>query len=413
MRARVNRNLIWSSLLREVRGNMHILRSRMWLIWVGIASWLGIVKVVTLSEKGRVTHFVDRLEPLIRKKWLRRKHFPPLILVLGNKFPNEHLKLAYATQVCFLDELSETSPKQLAVARVSSQNVAIGPHRLLNRPGRPFELPSWRRSSRNTQLDVKRLLEVMNLDPDRDFVLLGTREASYYEALLRESMTNGSIPGDEVLPNTFVRNPSIHDHLQAARALVDKGLTVIRFGLSEVPLSDEASSLILDYSTRFQTPERDLLLASHCRFLISGASGIFCYASMHNAPVVFTNTYLPFVAGVSNRDRFIPQLLFATETQRLLSFREMVETDGKYSYHDACIRDGILVVQSKPEDIEDVVMEMLDHDDRFATLEHQDFELQQKFETIRSSAIRFKQLSHYSRARIGMRFLRKYQDLLL
>jgi putative glycosyltransferase (TIGR04372 family) len=250
----------------------------------------------------------------------------------------------------------------------------------------------------------------MNLDPDREFVLLGVRDASYYEYL--KSKGDRIQPGIEIEADTYIRNPDIDTYVDAARLLGSHGVQVIRFGISSTPLSGEICNFVTDYSTKFRTPERDLVLARHCRAAISGSSGIWCFASMHNKPVLWSDTTPPLNSGVSIRDRMIPQLLRDSSTNRLLSFREVFRSGDAYSFEGACHRDGIALRKNSPEEITEAVLELLDLDEEIRQKSADDHQLLQRFQELRESAPSYSQLRQYRHGRIGLRFLRRHRALL-
>ena len=378
-------------------------------IW--ILQWCGLIQITRLSDKGRATQWVENLEPKIRKKWIRRKLFPPVIFALNTvEPPSPALLSLYARQVFLVDPPS--SEKSGLMRRMFKGDASLpshAPYRILRRPGESLEMRTWVAKSDNSRSAVKRLLEKMNLDPDKEFVLFSTREASYYEYL---NARVGVDSGSETLPETYIRNPEINTYLDVCTSLKSHGYQVIRFGISTEPLPEEFDGIVFDYSIHCRSPEGDLLLGQYCRALMSGASGAWCFASLHNRPVVFTNTYVPFLAGVSHRDRFIPRLLLNEETGQFLTFREMRATRGQYSYAQNCLRDGIKLVGNSPTEILEVTLELLGLDEELLKRNTVDETLRNKFEAIRFSGVTSSQDHAYSRAGIGTRFLRRYSQLL-
>ena len=377
-----------------------------------VAGFLGIIQLFELSEKGRATQWVEALEPRIRRKYMQRKLFPPIIIaILYVEEVSAAFTAMFRKQIFLIERPRKRERiQQLAAANARGATSRFGAYRLLRRKGNPFEKAPWIKCSARSKTAIQELLRLMNLDPDREFVLLGVRDASYYEYL--KSKGDRIRPGIETEADTYIRNPDLHSYLDAARALVSNGIQVIRFGISDTPLSGDLCSCITDYSTRFRTPERDLLLAKHCRATISGNSGIWCFASLHNKPVLFADSTTPLGSGVSTRDRMVPQLLYDLSTNRLLSFREMFVSGDTYSFESACHRDGITLRKNSPEEITEAVLELLDLDGEIQQQASDDYQLLRRFQELRESIPSYSELWQYCQGRIGLRFLRRHRELL-
>jgi len=280
----------------------------------------------------------------------------------------------------------------------------------MRRKGNPFEMSPWIQTSERSKSAINELLQQMSLDSDRPFILLSVRDATYYEYL--RSKGDRIRPGREIEADTFVRNPDIGSYLKMAATLNDFGIQVIRFGISFTPLPKQMAPFVTDYSMEFRTPERDLLLAQHCRAMVSGNSGAWCFASLYNKPVLCSDISASFANGVSNRDVIIPQLLLDTSTNRLFSFREMMLSGEKYFYEDACRRDGIALVKNSSEEITEAVLELLDLDEGIREKTTDDYQLLARFQRLRESGPVYQAKKMWQQGRIGLRFLRRYRSLL-
>ncbi|MGA1332627.1 MAG: TIGR04372 family glycosyltransferase [Ilumatobacteraceae bacterium] len=382
-----------------------MLRALSWIL-----SFVGVVQFVRLSNKGRATLWVENLEPKIRKKWIRRKFFPPVLVAINSvEYPSTALAETYSKQVVLINSQYQGRFGEALHFLLDHWPLPkLGPYRLLRRPGSSFEMPSWA-DRRGSTHEMKRLLEAMGLDPMKDFVLLSVRDASYYELLQRRT---NIVPGPETSSNTFVRNPDIESYYRVVRSLRDSGIHVLRFGIVDSSLPDLLRGIVVDYSIDFRSPHRDLLLGQHCLAMLSGASGAWCFASMFNRPVVYTNLLHRVLAGVSPRDRFIPQLLFSEKRRRLLTFEELFSTAGRYSYADNCANDGIRPVANTPEELQEVAFEALNLDSELIDSTGDDALLHDAFRKIANRfSIQPKHMA-LSRGRIGTRFLRRYRELL-
>jgi len=377
-----------------------------------IAGFLGMVQMFELSDKGRATQWVDGLEQRIRRKWIRRKLFPPLIIAINpiTQF-NRALSELFEKQVVILHPTLKLSTcRLLAESCTRGATSRFGLYRALRRRGSPWETKAWIRGTPESLIQLRLLLESMQLDPDKEFILLSTRDESHYKFL--RSKADVTNPGPEIDPETFVRNPDIKSYALMAETLNRYGLQTIRFGISFEELPKALQPLITDYSIRFLTPERDLLLSKHCRAMMSGASGAWCFASLNNKPVAFSNAYPPFAGGVSERDRFLPQLLLDQATGQLLPFRDMYATGDRFGYSENCERFGVSLRKNSAEELVELALELLGLDDDLSEQSSMDDDLLARFQEIRESGPFFLERQLYCRAPIGLRFLRRFAHLL-
>jgi putative glycosyltransferase (TIGR04372 family) len=368
---------------------------------------LGVVQVLQLSKKGRLTQFVERVEPSIRRKLIRFKWFPPVLLVVNpTDSPNIAVEEYFASQVVFVTLRSSGLLAEAMRAKIQELTSATRrPFQFLKRPGSPWGMsPSVRRRDDWTH-ETNALLEQMQVTPGKPIVLLAVRDATYYRALC---MQRGEAAGPETTPDTFIRNPNLETYSVAIAQLQAHGYIVVYFGFPTSPLPPSLIGKVVDYSGQFRSPRGDLLLGRYCRMLSTGGSGTWAFASLFNRPVAYSNTYLPFVGGVHRRDRIMPQLMFSQEKQRLLSFREMVDSKWEYTFESNCKRDGITLVKNSPEEIAELVLETLYRDSGSFVETSEDKVFAARFSKIQA-------LSPLPRERhgaIATTFLRRHAQLL-
>lgn len=366
----------------------------------------GLLQFIELSTKGRITQFIERIEPMIRRKISRMKWFPPVLVAIDPvKAPNQALFDYFARRVHFVNSYNEGMISRLLELSTEYPEAPVRPLRKVKRVGSPWEMSPSQRINKSWEAETRDLLERMGIEIETPVVLLAVRDPAYYEALQTDIGENA---GTETLPDTYVRNPDITTYLEAIMRLTNLGCTVIHFGSQTSRLPDPLKGVIVDYSGEHRTPKGDLLLARHCTMMMSGAAGTWALASLFNRPVALSNLYVPFIGGVSKRDRQIPQLLRNREDGNYLSFLEMVKTGGRYSYQSNCEADGIDLVKNSAEEIADLALEMHQRlSGTFAELPG-DSELHENFLKIQNLSLP----PSYMHCPISTSFLRRHAALL-
>jgi len=374
---------------------------------IRVLARLGIVQVIVLSRKGRLTQFTERLEPFVRRKLVRKKWFPPLIIAINPvDSPNPELEKYFSRRVCFVHH--DDHRRRIQWIRLGSENspdTPLGPLKKVKRPGSPWEMtPSVTRRD-DWSIETGRLLDRMGVDQSKPVVLLAVRDAAYYDALRK---TKGMEGGPETSTDTYIRNPDLATYSTAVSRLNEMGCVVVRFGSEMSALPSELQGRVIDYAGNHRTPRGDLLLGRYCTMMVSGAAGAWVLASLFNHPVAMSNNYMPFMSGVSQRDRQIPQLLWSRKEQRLLTFREMVLTEGKYSYASNCLRDEIDLVKNTPEELADHAEEVLLRLKGRYPESAEDNELLNRFWEVQ----KLSPPPVHMRSPIALSFLRRHRDLL-
>lgn len=205
----------------------------------------------------------------------------------------------------------------------------------------------------------REFLERMGLGENDWYVCVVNRDAAYLQA---------AHPGRDWSYHDY-RNSDIRSYIPAMRAISERGGWVFRMGsVVERPLPESQGNRIVDYATKFRSPELDLFLLAHCRFLVVGNTGLSAIASAFGRRSAFTNLIPlshsdPFLA----QDRFIPKLLRHSDGH-LLSFDEMRaiglfdSTSG--AFHTEYFRSqGLTPLENEAQDITALVLEMMDGDD--------------------------------------------------
>ena len=204
------------------------------------------------------------------------------------------------------------------------------------------------------------------------------------------------------------RNADVGSYLPAIRRTIERGGFVIRLGdrtMDQLP----ALPGLIDYAhSPFKSPSMDVFLCAACRFFVGVASGLAHVPSTFGVPCALTNWVSnPFpVYGL--RDRFIPKLIWSGREKRLLDFEESLEPGvRRLGYCGSRLAEsGLRAVDNTPEEILELVEEMLDVLDGTVAYSVDDGRLQDAFRGIAGGR------GMVGFSRIGRGFLRRYAHLL-
>ena len=176
--------------------------------------------------------------------------------------------------------------------------------------------------------------------------------------------------------------------------------------MSPLPQMDQ----VIDYARHPLRSERlDVVLCARARFLLGNTSGLFLVSTAFGVPCALANMIPMSVLAPCRRDISVPKLLYHQREQRMLRFGEVLGSPlGNYRYAKLYADDGIVPVENTPDEILELVREMLDRlEGRFEETD-EDRKLQERF-------MKLLQPGHYSygaASRMGAAFLRKYRHLL-
>lgn len=221
-----------------------------------------------------------------------------------------------------------------------------------------------------------------------------------------------------------VREPGFSpedDHAHAHRngnplAIVPAMQEIARRGGWCVRMGDPSTSLlplldrVVDYARHPLRSERmDVVLCARARFFLGNTSGLAFVSTAYGVPSSLANmipmSNLAPLAG----DISIPKLLLHQDRSRMLRFDEVLGTPvGNYRYAKLYANDGIVPVENSPDEILDLVREMLDRLEGKFEETDEDRALQERFMKL----LRPGHYSYGTASRVGAAFLRKYRHLL-
>jgi putative glycosyltransferase (TIGR04372 family) len=338
------------------------------------------------------------------------------VFIEPTRSPNRAITSYYRSFGFFVEEPMPLIIRQTLWRVVNTGRVVIG--RFRRRSQGAIRSNIWEEPSSITHQKVstrrglpdggaRPILERLGLDDSRPYVLLAVRDHAYYTHL-RATNTVSRL-GKEVLDNTMIRNPDIRTYAETARRLQEYGISMIRVGHPVSPLPVELADVVVDYSSCGRTEEGDVILARHCSLLINGTSGFHSLVSAFNRPVAHTNLYNFFKgSGLSQRDLFIPQLVWDHRESRYLAFGEMSMGRSRFSRHDASESQRWTLIKNRPEQIRAVVEEALNELRGSDELTEADVTLRRRFDALRQPPAG----SKWCHGRIGINFLKDHEELL-
>lgn len=210
------------------------------------------------------------------------------------------------------------------------------------------------------------------------------------------------------------RNCNIDNYLPAIRTITERGGWVIRMGnptMKPLPPLERA----IDYAlSDFRSDWMDVFLSAQCRFYVNTSSGPSYVAAAFGVPHVLTN-YLPtWSISFQKRDMFIPMLCWHIKDQRPVTFAELmgppVSTSVLQHHYDQL---GLRPVENTPDEINDLITEVLERYDGTVRYSAEDQRLQAQFNELTAKRGTLYGLENTPlNCRIGRGFLRKHAALL-
>ena len=237
-------------------------------------------------------------------------------------------------------------------------------------------------------------LKSLGVPDDAWFVCLHVRESGF-----KQQHGYGTVES--------ILNADIDAYAPAIRAIIERGGWVVRVGDSKMrPLAPMPNTA--DYArSAVKSDWMDVFLLGACRFFIGTSSGPAYVPPLFGIPCVLTN-WAPFGQRPFNgRDLYIPKLFRAGVPPRELSFAEMMAPPIGYAAQYVLGKAlGLVLSPNTPDEIRDVVVEMLERLDGNARYSEEDEHLQSTFDAIAGTNLCI------GNARIGRDFLRQHRNLL-
>ena len=196
-------------------------------------------------------------------------------------------------------------------------------------------------------------LRRMGIPAGAPFVCLVVRDSAYLDA---------HIPTFAWSYHNY-RDSDIRNYVLAAEVLADRGYFVVRMGAKVHSAIKCVHTKVIDYATNgMRSDFMDIYLGAKCAFCISTGTGLDAIPEMFRRPIVFVNV-VPLIGLRTFRAEFlsITKRHVLKESQKILSLKEIFTHDvGGCSETSDYDSKGIQLIENTPEEIRDVVIEMVE-----------------------------------------------------
>ena len=214
-------------------------------------------------------------------------------------------------------------------------------------------------------------LKEMGVPEGVPFVCFHARDPAYLDAVL---------PGRDWRYHNY-RDSNIHHCVPAAEELARRGYFSFRMGaVAKEPLTS-TNQMVVDYAAKHRTDFLDIYLGAKCRFFICSDAGIYAIPYAFRRPIAFVNVIpLEDMARRKQVDMFIPKKIWSRREQRLMTFREVLESGvGRILGSEGYERLDLEPVENTPEEITGLAVEMDERINRTWRTTEEDDELQRRF----------------------------------
>lgn len=308
---------------------------------------------------------------------------------------NRVLHIAPATLSVLIDHINNVIPggeiHRIGVNTMHDRDV----HNLLDRF--PQHLSFLSEEVRRGEMELRSL----GIPKGAAFVCLAVRDRAYL---------NDQSPHLDWSRHDY-RDCDIQNYILSARKLAERGYYVLRMGALVEESMNVEHPMIIDYATNgMRSDFMDIYLGARCAFCISTTLGFDAVPTIFRRPMVYVDCApLGIIRTNSPNNISTSKKYWLLNEKRYMTFREIFDAGAGYflkykEYEDS----GIKLIESSPEEIASVVLEMADRLRGAWNNNEEDEELQHRFWEIFPK----NEFHGEIRSRIGASFLRQHRDWL-
>jgi len=249
-------------------------------------------------------------------------------------------------------------------------------------------------------------LRCMGIPSGAKFICLNVRDSEYL---------NSHIPKDWSYHD--YRDSDIDNYNLIVNELANRGYYVVRMGAKVKKKLNITHPLVLDYATNgMRTDFMDIYLGSKCYFAISTGSGWDGVPEIFRRPIVYVN-FSPVGMLLTFRSLTISifKHYYSVNLNRRLSLNEIFENNLGFLVESKCYQQKqVQLVENSPEEIKDVVFEMIEILEHKKIENYEESKISEKFWNIMKQGIKNNPIKYHGKIKsyIGSSFLKNNQYLI-
>lgn len=251
-------------------------------------------------------------------------------------------------------------------------------------------------------------LRTMGIPIGVPFVCLVVRDSAYLNKIYQR--------GDSDYHD--YRDSDVQNCVMAAEELADLGFFVIRMGAEVQKSISSAHPKVIDYASNgMRSDFMDIYLTANCKFCITTGTGLGDVAMIFRRPSVEVN-FMPLgLCSTFKSDVLcITKMHVLKDSQKILSLSEIFSKDVGFCLHGSIYEDkGVEFIENTPEEIRDVVIEMVERLAGTWQSHPEDEGLQKLFwDIFPTDAVNANEVPYHGElhSRYGAKFLRKNKEWL-
>ena len=229
----------------------------------------------------------------------------------------------------------------------------------------------------------KSMLSKIGLKDGDKFVCLIVRDAAYQKKKISPRYRDWSYHD--------YRNQEVNNYLLASEELAKRGYYVFRMGTVVEKAFTSSNKKIIDYAnSNFRSDFMDVYLAAKCFFCISTGVGFDYLPYFFKRPIVFSDIApIGDLHTMSEQNMHITKHHVLKKEKRRLSISEIFSYGVGYAYDSKVFKEkGIELIDNTPEEIKDLVIEMVEHLEFSKKLTPESEELQKSFKKLYAANIK-------------------------
>jgi len=206
------------------------------------------------------------------------------------------------------------------------------------------------------------------------------------------------------------RDCNVQNYILAAQKLVERGYYVIRMGVFVNEAMNVSHPMIIDYAVNGKRSDfMDIYLCAKCAFFVSNSTGIDAVPWALRKPIVYVDM-VPLGEMSTSSSKFIATTKkhWLKSEKRFMTFCEIFDSGvARFVHSEPYQSRGIDLIESTPEEIADVVLEMEERIKGTYQTTEEDEDLQDQFWSFYPKYDFNGDLSGEIRSRVGADFLRR------